>query len=124
LTVSLSFVLPVRNAEKTVAKQVQHLLDVLSELTERFEILLMDEGSTDHTPEVARDLQRQFPQVRVAECQGPAARQAGLQQAAGAVVVVEDAHRPIPVAALRRALPIQSSRPRGELSHAGHARGG
>lgn len=96
MTVSLSFVLPVRNAEKTIARQVHHLLDVLSELTERFEILVMDEGSTDHTPEVARDLQRRFPQVRLA-AGGPrdnpvAALESCVAQAAGELVLVDAKH--------------------------------
>ena len=93
MTVSLSFVLPVRNAEQTIARQVHHLLDVLSELTERFEILVMDEGSTDHTPDVARELQRQFPQVRVAQRSPDAnpvtALDHCLAQAAGKLVLVD-----------------------------------
>lgn len=60
---TLSIVLPVRNAHATLADQVHELLELAQELTNRFELLIVDDGSTDHTDEVAEDLSRRFPQV-------------------------------------------------------------
>lgn len=65
LTPSLSVIVPVRNAEETLAAAVQSLLETLPDLTQRFEILIVDDASTDHTADVADELRRTYPQVRV-----------------------------------------------------------
>jgi glycosyltransferase involved in cell wall biosynthesis len=62
---SLSIIVPVRDAEATLAEHVQELLDVLPDLTSQFEIVVVDDGSTDHTVDVARDLARKYPQLRL-----------------------------------------------------------
>jgi glycosyltransferase involved in cell wall biosynthesis len=49
VSISLSFVLPVYNAEATLAREVRHLLDLLAELSVNFELLLIDDGSVDDT---------------------------------------------------------------------------
>lgn len=63
---SLSVILPVQNAEGTLAAIVGKLLDLLPDLATRFEIVIVDDGSTDHTAEIADDLRRKYPQVKVA----------------------------------------------------------
>ena len=63
---SLSVILPLYNAEATLARQVGQLLDVLPDLATRFEILVVDDGSTDHTDEIAHDLRQQYPQLKIA----------------------------------------------------------
>ena len=90
---SLSVVLPVHNVNQALSRRVGELLDVLAELTAHFEILIVDDGSTDQTDEVAIRLARQFPQVH-AICSGvqtgkPAAIQRGMQQARGEIVFVQ-----------------------------------
>jgi glycosyltransferase involved in cell wall biosynthesis len=96
MTPSLTFVLPVHNAERTLADNLADVLDVLADLTERFEVLLVDEGSTDHTTELAHDLAVQYPQLRVARRRpgDPPASvlQAGLSQTNGDVVLVQNRH--------------------------------
>ena len=96
MTASLTFVLPVRNAEQTLADNLADVLDVVSDLTERFEVLLVDEGSTDHTPELAHDLAIQYPQLRVARRRPgdtpTSALQSGLSQTNGDVVLVQNRH--------------------------------
>jgi hypothetical protein len=44
---------------------VRELLDVASELTTEFKILIVDDGSTDATYEVAEDLVAHYPQVKI-----------------------------------------------------------
>jgi len=46
-----------------LSRSVQRVLDLAEVLTERFEILIIDDGSTDATADVALDLARRFPQV-------------------------------------------------------------
>lgn len=62
---SLSVVLPVHNAEATLATHVAHLLEVLPDLARKFEVLIVDDGSTDQTAESAAELARQYPQLKV-----------------------------------------------------------
>jgi glycosyltransferase involved in cell wall biosynthesis len=61
---SLSVLLPVHNVQATLQADVGRMLDVLPELTGDFDLLIIDDGSTDATSEVAHELATQFPQVR------------------------------------------------------------
>jgi glycosyltransferase involved in cell wall biosynthesis len=63
LKISLSALVPVCNGQQTLAPLVSQLLDVLSELTDRFEVLVIDNGSTDATAEIMADLAILYPQV-------------------------------------------------------------
>lgn len=65
---SLSVLLPVKNAQSTLAPTVHKILDVVSEISERIELLIIDDGSADATSEVAMELTRHYPQVK-AICQ-------------------------------------------------------
>jgi hypothetical protein len=62
---SFGVVLPVRNAELYLSPFVHEVLDVLSDLASQFELLIVDDASTDHTAEFIDELQRKFPQIRV-----------------------------------------------------------
>jgi glycosyltransferase involved in cell wall biosynthesis len=103
---SLSVVLPVHNAEATLTHNVYELLDVLPEIATRFEILIVDDGSTDHTDEIAHELARCYPQVRVvrhARRRGPsAAMETGMTRTTGDVVFVHDEATPISATELRQ----------------------
>lgn len=62
---SLTIVLPVHNAESRLRSNVGELLELASELTSKFGVLIIDDGSTDATYEVAEELATRFPQVSV-----------------------------------------------------------
>ena len=91
---SLTVLLPVHNAQSTLAATVQELLDVISDLTERFELVIVDDGSTDATSEVAHDLTQHYPQihaVRHGKCLGhEAAIHEGLKRSSGEIIFVPD----------------------------------
>jgi cellulose synthase/poly-beta-1,6-N-acetylglucosamine synthase-like glycosyltransferase len=61
----LTVVLPVYNGETRLRKSVNEILELASELTTRFGVLIIDDGSNDATYEVAEDLAAHFPQVKV-----------------------------------------------------------
>ncbi len=62
---SLTIVLPVHNGESRLRKNVGELLELASELTSKFGVLIIDDGSTDSTFEVAEELAAHYPQVSV-----------------------------------------------------------
>lgn len=62
---SLSLILPVYNAQETLAPLLAELVEVLPELTSRFEVQLIDDGSLDDTMELAAEQVKHYPQVRL-----------------------------------------------------------
>jgi hypothetical protein len=65
LNPSLTVVLPLRNVESTLAPFLADLLDILPELTSKFEVVMVDDGSTDHTIDVAHEQSLAYPQVQL-----------------------------------------------------------
>lgn len=90
---SLSVILPVRNAQDQIARQLFELLEVLPDLTSRFQIIVVDDASTDHTEDVTQELAQQFPQIKVlrhtVKKGAQAAVQTGLARTDAAVVFVQ-----------------------------------
>ena len=62
---SLTIVLPIYNGQSRLRECVGELLELASELTTRFSVLIIDNGSTDATLEVAEELAAMYPQVSV-----------------------------------------------------------
>ena len=91
---SLSVLLPVENAESTLASEVIEILEILPELTARFELVIIDDGSQDATIEVADELAARYPQVSVVlhtrPLGRPAAIRSGLDRSRGDVIFVRD----------------------------------
>ena len=91
---SLSVLLPVRDVQSTLASTVFEILEILPELTSRFELIVIDDGSTDATLEVADDLAAYFPQVKAvrhAQPLGhPTAIKTGLKHASGDIIFLRD----------------------------------
>jgi hypothetical protein len=65
LNKSLTVVLPVYNGETRLRKSVHEILELASELTSKFGVLIIDDGSNDATYEVAEELAAHYPQVSV-----------------------------------------------------------
>lgn len=65
LITALSVLLPVYNAQHGLETGVAEILELLPELADRFELCILDDGSTDDTAEVARGLAARYPQISV-----------------------------------------------------------
>lgn len=62
---SLTVVLPLRNVESTLPTYLAELLEILPEVTTKFEVVMVDDGSTDLTIDVAQEQSLAYPQVQL-----------------------------------------------------------
>ena len=90
----LSIVVPLYNEQANVLPLVRAIEDAMASSDLTFEVLLVDDGSSDGTYEVAAELPREHPQVRVLRFRRnygqTAAMAAGIEHARGDVVVTMD----------------------------------
>ena len=109
---SVSVLLPVYNRQHRLETEVARILDVLAEVTNRFDLVIIDDGSTDDTTDVAQHLAVRYPQVSVVRHAfrlGLAeALQTGLDNSGGDIVLVGDENYGIDPADLRQLWPSAS----------------
>ena len=90
----LSLVIPVFNEEENLHSLTTELVDVLQSLNATWEIIFVDDGSTDASFNGLKDLQKRFPHIRIIKfkenCGQTAAFDAGFKAAKGEVVVTMD----------------------------------
>jgi len=103
----VSVVLPIRDAEQRIDHEVCRILDALADLSDhRSELIVVDDGSVDSTPEILDDLSARFPQLRIARHGKPrgieAAGQTGLEKATGEIVFIQEGNRAVRVEDMRR----------------------
>ncbi len=82
--VDVSVIVPIYNAEPTIARCLDSL--VAQTFIDNTEIILVDDGSTDRTPEIIDDYAGKYPQIRVIHQENKgvsAARNAGISLAEG-----------------------------------------
>lgn len=103
---SLTIILAAHNSQRTLEEQVQRLLELATDMTRDFEILIVDDGSTDATEELAHDLSVRYPQVEVIRhprrCGVAQAIRSGMARTRGDVIFVQDETGPISPADARR----------------------
>jgi glycosyltransferase involved in cell wall biosynthesis len=63
----LSIVLPAYNEEENVASAVEEVSTVAQQLGMDYEIILVNDGSTDRTGKIARELEQRIPNFRLVE---------------------------------------------------------
>ena len=61
--VSISIVVPIYNEEESLPFLVNQLLDVLNPMAETFELVLVNDGSSDNSAEVMRKLSIEVPEI-------------------------------------------------------------
>ncbi|GGK19872.1 glucosyl transferase [Pilimelia terevasa] len=92
---TLSVVVPMYNEEDALVPLIDRLRPLLDGLGEPYEVVAVDDGSRDATPELLHGARRMWPQLRVVRLRRNAGHQAaltaGLHRARGAYVVSIDA---------------------------------
>ncbi len=106
---SLSFFFPAYNEEENIAAMVADALEILPRFTDDLEIIIVDDGSADRTPELADELARRDPRIRVVHHRpnrgyGGAIR-SGIQESTKGFVFYTDGDRQFDLADLGRLLP-------------------
>lgn len=90
----MSVVLPVYNEEKNLPILIPQVLEALKPLDKKFEIILVDDGSTDKSFEIIKELAGRYMEVRYLRFKNnagqTAAFDAGFKNALGEIVVTLD----------------------------------
>ena len=115
LPTRVSVVLPVRDGENKIAQRVLSVLEAIADMTrEASEVVVVDDGSKDATPEVLDELKSRYPQVRVVRHGRPrgleAAGQTGLEKATGELVFIQETDSAVRVEDMRRLLQMSEDR--------------
>lgn len=112
-TTSLSLFFPMYNEVQTVEPMVLEALEALENLVDDYEVIIVDDGSSDGSEKIAADLAHRYSRVRYvehSENQGyGAALRTGLQSASKELVFYTDCDKPIALEDIGRALPLIES---------------
>jgi glycosyltransferase involved in cell wall biosynthesis len=91
----LSVVIPAYNEEECISECVREVCSVMERLGQTYEVVVVDDGSTDSTAERLRALRPQFPALRVVRILKnsgeTAATDAGFRAARGELIATVDA---------------------------------
>lgn len=92
---TLSVIVPVLNEEQSLPRLLQSLTAVLAKLAYPFEIIVVNDGSTDHSLSVLRSLSSDYPELKIVDFRRnygqTAALMAGIDHASNDIVVMIDA---------------------------------
>ncbi|MEU7553991.1 glycosyltransferase family 2 protein [Streptomyces sp. NPDC044571] len=92
---TLSVIVPMYNEEEALPALVSRLRPVLDATTDAYEVVAVDDGSTDGTARLLQELHSSWPQLRIVRLRGnsghQAALRAGLHRCVGAYVASIDA---------------------------------
>ncbi|MBI4460401.1 MAG: glycosyltransferase family 2 protein [Acidobacteria bacterium] len=111
--VALSVVFPVYNEALRIPSTLRHVLEYLDQGRSNYEILVVDDGSTDDTAAIVEKVGQETSTVRLlrnpGNCGKGYAIRNGMLQARGEVLLFSDADLSTPIAELDRLLePLQS----------------
>jgi glycosyltransferase involved in cell wall biosynthesis len=105
---SISIFFPAWNEEDYVERAVTRALEVLPRLTDDFEIIIVNDASTDRTREISEELASRIPQLRVithpTNLKLGGAMRTGLSASTKDIVVYSDIDLPWDMRELERAL--------------------
>lgn len=91
----LSFVIPAKNEEGSIAVLHEEIVGVVRQLKKTYEVIFIDDGSTDSTFEIMKDLNKKDRSVRAIKFRGnlgkSAALQVGFDYSRGDIIFTMDA---------------------------------
>jgi len=106
---SISVVLPAYNEEKNVPKIVAEVVETLQEITQDYEVIVVNDGSKDRTADVTRELSLQNPRIRLVAHEVNrgygAAVHSGFYAATKELVFLTDADNQFDVSEISKLLP-------------------
>ncbi len=106
--VVLSVVIPAHNESARLPSTLQAVLSLLQSREEPFEVVVVDDGSTDDTADMVQRICREAPEVRLlrhpAQCGKGAAVRNGMLNARGEYLLFTDADLSAPIADAERLL--------------------
>ena len=95
MTVEISIVMPVYNEEESVLGTIEEVMTPLERLGRSWEIIAVDDGSSDSSASVLRNINSREPRVKVVSFRAnfgqTAAMAAGIQLSSGATIITIDA---------------------------------
>lgn len=111
--VMASVIIPCYNQASRLALTLESFRYQQLDADWRFEVVVVDDGSSDETPAVIEQYQRQLPLTGIWQANKgrAAARNAGLQASSGNVLLFTDADRPVSNTWIQDHLNLQFSRP-------------
>jgi dolichol-phosphate mannosyltransferase len=93
--IDISLVVPVYNEEENLPILIPEMIEVLQGLGKSYEMIFVDDGSTDGSRALLKRMIAQIPQIRLLgfkrNCGETAAGAAGLKEARGEIVITMDA---------------------------------
>ena len=105
---NISIIIPAFNEEERIGPTIENCIKYMNDSTYTFELIIVDDGSTDNTVSLIRSLALRFPQISLliqATNQGKgAAVKRGMLEATGEIRVFMDADESTPIAELKKLL--------------------
>jgi dolichol-phosphate mannosyltransferase len=93
--IEISVVIPVYNEDECIVKTLQEVTNVMRKIDRKWELLAVDDGSTDNTPKILKNLSIDMPELRVLTLVPNAGQSAafgvGFRHAAGRTIITMDA---------------------------------
>lgn len=93
-SITISIVVPIKNEEENIEPLIERVCIVLDKTSESYEIIYVDDGSTDRSFQILRDIQSQNPRLRIIKFDKnygqTAAIDAGLRAAKGKYAITMD----------------------------------
>jgi glycosyltransferase involved in cell wall biosynthesis len=93
--IDISVVVPVYNEEKNLPILILQLAEVLNRLRKAYEMVFVDDGSTDGSRKILKEMILEYPQIRILgfkkNCGETAAGAAGIKESRGEIVITIDA---------------------------------
>jgi dolichyl-phosphate beta-glucosyltransferase len=103
----LSIIIPAYNEEKRLPKSLDQIVAFVQAQAEPMEVLIVENGSADHTTEIAEEYAARYPFIRVlhsAKGKGAAVR-AGMAAGRGRYLFMCDSDLSMPIEEVRKFLP-------------------